>query len=585
MIASRYIIKLLTEKGVKYVFGVTGTAVNMCFVALGEQEGIDYICPLHEQAASMGADGYSRKSNSIGVALATSGPGTSNMLTGCAGAYTDSIPVLYIVGQAGEESSKGVLPIRFFGFQELSSTAVYKSVTKYCTTVSTSDRIRYEIEKALFVATDKRKGPVMLVFPENVLYDEVNVETQKGYTAKEKVTLNNSMLLREVRECYEFLKDAKRPLLLFGAGVHAGNAENEARELSRLIECPVGLSYPARDLMDDQNRLNVGSIGIFGSRGGNFAVQSADLLICVGLRMDKYITGNVELFSPHSKKCIVDIDEGELHKLVTIGIKADMEICSDSKLFLSSLLCQCRENEFVCGCSDWANRINEWKTKYPVCAKEFDTEQSVNPYVFIRELSERLTVDDSIFSDTGLSTIWIGQSFKFKAGQRWFTQFSYSSMGYALPGAFGASFATENRVICVTGDGGIQMSIQELSTVMFYQRKMKIFVICNEGYGLIQKTQDDFRNGHYATDRDNHVPLPNLYKVATSYSIKIVEILSNDEICEKLDSVLKSDEAVLCMVHIPIEKKITPRIRGKAGLENMFPYLTEETIWNEIDEN
>ena len=569
MLVSRYIVDFIKSKGIEYVFGITGTVVNMCFVALGEKNGIDYVCPLHEQTASMGADGYSRVSGNIGIAIGTSGPGTTNMVTGCAGAFVDSVPVLYLVGQTSISNSKQSNQVRHFGFQELDTEKVFSSITKYVSTVDEPLKTKYELEKALYIALSDRKGPTMLIFPENVLYSEIDETKLDSF----KPNKNKKNVFENYDNIVKLIKDSKRPLLLLGNGVHISKAESLAQTFIKRTSIPFALTYPARDLMETNNILNVGSIGIFGSQYGNMAIQNADLLICVGARMDRYVTGsNPSLFSPNSKKVVVDIDEEELNKLKSLSVLPNVAVLEDAALFFSKML------KYEYGCINdkyekWIDFINLNKKMFPLCQKSFYSENTVNPYVFIKSLSDGLKEGDYLFTDTGLSAVWVGQSFEFKKGQRWFTQFSYSSMGYGLSASIGGSFATKSRVICITGDGGIQMSLQELATLKYYNKNVKVFVVCNDGYGLIQKTQDDYNNGHYATDRYNHVPLPDLKRLVEAYDLKCLEIQTNEQLISIIKESLSFDGPVVCLVHIPISKKITPRIKGNKKLDEMYPYF------------
>lgn len=568
MIVSKYIAKYLAERKIGYVFGVTGTAVNMCFVSLGEQEGIDYVCPMHEQGASMGADGYCRVSGITGVAIGTSGPGTSNMLTGCVGAYMDSIPIVYIVGQAGSGSSKKDTNVRFFGFQEMNSFDIFKPVTKYITNVTNPYLIKFELDKAFDIAESNRKGPCMLVVAEDVLYADIDLSQLISYEKHEKrIAFTNK---KDVLECIEWLNNAKKPILLLGAGVHCANAEDEVYELAMRLGIPIALTFPARDLLDDSCELNIGAIGIFGSRGGNKSIQDADFILGIGVRLDRFVTGTPCAFAAEAKKILVDIDNEELNKYEAIGIQVDKAIHSDAKCFIIELLNALDTTGYVHQHDDFVKKCYEIRIANPLVETSYYGENTVNPYIFIQSLSRSLDERDTVFTDTGLSAVWVGQAFTFKRGQRWHTQFNNSSMGYALPAAIGASFANDNRIICITGDGGLQMSVQEFANVEYYKKNIKIFVICNDGYGLIQKTQDDYNNGHYATDRINHVPLPDVIKVAEAYGIDTIEINNNEEINEKIDCILSCTKPVVCIVRIPITKRISPRVKG-GDLLNMYP--------------
>lgn len=566
MLVSEYIIKKLRSGGVKHVFGVTGTAVNMLFVTLGKEEGIDYICPLHEQGAAMGADGYARVSRRLGVAIATSGPGATNMVTGCAGAYTDSIPVLYILGQAAWSKARG--GVRAFGFQEVELEKIYGPITKYAKELKSAQAIRYELEKAVYIAENGRKGPVALIIPENILYEHIDETILEGFKPDRQKKRIGKKETAVMSPCLKMIKDSQRPLFLFGAGIHKAGAEEEAVSIARKMGIPVALSYPARDLMDWDDPLNVGSVGVFGEEAGNMALSEADMIIAVGVRFDQQLTGKTEYFSQGAKKIVVDIDKNELEKLNKVGIDADT-FEADAKDFLIWLE-RMYDEAGVADTRQWVEKIRSVKKEHPICKPFYKDEPFLNPYFFMDCLSSCLGEKDIIFSDTGLSTAWIGQGFKFKKGQRWHTQFSYSSMGYALPGALGGSFAKDGRVICICGDGGLQMSLEELGTLSFFRRNIKLFVIVNEGYGMIQKTQDDFNNGHHGTDRKHHVPLPDVLRISRAYGLNTYEIKSNKECHIVIKQILSDDSPAFCAVYIPMEKKIQPRVKAGSPLYEMI---------------
>lgn len=570
MLVSKYIAKFLAENQIKYVFGITGTAVNMCFVGLGEEEGIDYVCPMHEQGASMGADGYSRVGRHLGVAIGTSGPGATNMVTGCAGAYTDSVPVLFIVGQA-MQSTRADNNTRFFAFQEIDLVSIFKPITKYVNEVTDQKQIKYELGKAMSIALRGRKGPCVLVIPEDILYADIDPDKLPKYEDECKQGEYEENI-ESIRKACGFivskLKKAKKPILLFGGGVHQSCAEEDALNVIHKLSCPTALTFPARDLLGDDSKYNIGSIGIFGTIAGNKMIQNSDYIISIGARLDRYITGNPPDFAKNAYKVVVDIDENELNKFDVLGPHVDYKIMADIKVFLKIFLEEIKK-EKISVKESYVQEALHLRKQYPLLKSSYAIEDTVNPYYFVDRLSFALRNDDIIFTDTGLSAIWIGQSFKFKQGQRWHTQFAYSAMGYSLPAAIGGYFAVKKRVICIAGDGGLQMSIQELCNLEYYRPDIKVFVICNDGYGLIQKTQDDFKNGHHATDRKHHVPLPDIIQVANAYKIPTFEISNNKEIDEALTKILNVDGPVLCAVKIPISKRISLRVRG-GDLDNMI---------------
>ncbi len=568
MNSSEYVVRYLAARNVKKVFGIIGSAMYTLFTALGETEGIDYICPLHEQAAGMGADAYARVTNQLGVAVGTIGPGATNMLTACAGSYLDSVPVLYLIGVNGQNSTRGDIPIRSYSFQEIEIMKMFEPITKYCAIVKSPDDIKDILNQAFDAALSGRKGPVAVFLPEDVMYADTNLDLQieeKDYDVSQAKAEP-----KQIEECVSLLKKAKRPLLLFGAGVIQSNCEEEARKLIKRLGCPVALSYPARPLIDSDDALNVGSIGIFGTRSGNWAMQNADLILCIGIRLEPYVIGNAKEFGKNADIIVVDVDPSELEKFSTKGPKIHRLIESDAGNFIRQFnaydIDPIVDSDAI---HAWIATINDWKKSYPICSEEYYSETDVNPYVFMDELSKQLERDDIITTDTGLSCVWVGQAFRFKEGQKWLSQFAFSAMGYSLAAAIGAALADDKRVICITGDGGLQMNIQEFASAIYHNLDLKIFTVCNEGYGLIQKTQDDFNKGHYATDRENHVPLPNSGEIARAYGFRVFDIYENDRLAEKIHEVITAKGPVFCSVHVPMTKKITPRVKG-GDLMNMI---------------
>lgn len=584
MNVSKYIVEYLRDQGVKHVFGVIGSAMYRVFQALGETDGIDYICPLHEQGVSMGADGYSRSGDTLGVAIATCGPGTTNLCTGCGGAYTDSVPILYLVGYPNINGTKGKMPIRHLAYQEFDIVEMFKPITKYVKLVTRPEDIRYELQKAIMLATTGRKGPVMLVLPENVMFSDVNTDELIPYCGNVQRTYEEDKLEEAVRYSFESVKKAKKPVLLFGGGIRGAGAVKEARQLSLACNCPTAMTYPMRDLLDFRDPLNTTSVGIFGTRAGNYAIHTADVLLCIGARLDAYLTGDARRFAPNAKVIVVDIDQGELDKLPQIGVKTDKRYCLDAKRFINGLLMKIRETKNgLPDYKNWVGCVNRWKEKYPIVEPSYFEEKGTNPYVFLKELSGLLEDEDRIVVGSGMACAWVGQAFEFKKGQRWIMQFSIGAMGYGLCAAIGASFATDDRVVCITGDGSLQMSINELATVAFYNKDIKIFIICNEAYGLIQKTQDDWDCGHYATDREHHLPLPDSSAVARAYSLPVYDIYENKDVKRVIEEVLAADGPVFCAVHVPLENKIPVRSKG-GRLDNLFPFLSEDEVKRDLEE-
>lgn len=577
---SDFIAETLRDHGVKYVFGVqgSGTIVQM-FDSVAQCEGIDYVCTLHEQAAGMAADGYAHVNGTIGACLATAGPGASNLYTCVAGAYYNSIPVVFIVGQTQSYSIRKDPSLRFYGFHENCIEDMFKPVCKYVTQILDKEHAVYEIEKAVHLSTEGRPGPVVIAIPDDITWLQIEPETQTHFIPDaEKEPAENA--------CGEFtqlLYNARRPIIIAGRGICCSGAKAEFRSLIDLLNWPVALTWGAKDLLPNDDERNVGGFGNMATRGGNFAVQNADVVLSIGARLDSAQTGNAAAFARHASVISVDVDPAELEKYRTFGIKCDYAVCCDAKRFLRDLTASLDRGRLQ-QIGDWLSKISEWKTKYPVCKAEYYDEAEINPYVFTDCLSELAEAGDVIVTDASTSKNYVFQSLRVKNDQNVFTWWNYCCLGYGLPAAVGAAFADRNRrTIAVMGDGALQFNIQELSTVMFHRLNMKILVFDNGGFSNIIHQQDAYLGGkRYGSDRENGLPLPDSARIAAAYGFPVVEIYRNDEMREKLDLALRMDGPVFCAIHIPIERKVVPARKGSDPLEDMTPKLSPGELYDEM---
>ncbi len=577
---SDYVASFLAKQGIKHVFVITGGASAHLIDSIAKTRGIEYICPQHEQAGAMAADAYARVTGNLGAAIATSGPGATNMLTGVCCSFYDSIPVLYITGQVSTFRCKKNMGMRQLGFQETDVTAIFKPITKYAVKISDSQKIRYELEKAVYIARSGRPGPVLVDIPDNLQRSDVDPGLLKPFVV-EKTKENNRELDKKIDQCLGLLSKAKRPVVIFGWGIYLAGAQKQALSFVKNSGIPVAPTWAMSYLFPASHPQLIGSFGTHGTRYGNFAVQNADLILSIGARLDTRQAG-----SPHStfargaKKIVVDIDGCELKKFEKLSMKIDVSIQADAKDFLGQL------NKRISGIkladiSAWQSKIVAWKNTFPICRKEYFKEKGVNPYVFVKILSEQALPGDVIFADTGCSLAWLLQSFAFKKGQKLFSAFNNTPMGYVLPASIGASFALGKKpVICITGDGGLQINIQELATIVRHNLPIKIFLFNNHGYSMIRQTQDQWFCSRYeASTIESGLAFPDFIKVAKAYGYKTVTISRAKEIPEGIKETLSSSKAVFCNIEILPEHRVTPQVKFGRAIEDGEPLLDRKDFF------
>lgn len=572
---SDYVINFLASIGVRHVFLITGGAVIHLVDSFRNNKNIDYICVQHEQAAAMAADAYTRVGNSIGVAMATSGPGATNLITGIGCSWFDSIPCLYITGQVNTYESVGKKKVRQVGFQETDIVSISKPLTKFSYKIDDPKKIRYYLEKAVYIATSGRPGPVLLDIPLDVQRAEINPDELEGYKKEEISDQQITDVKEKVKECVKLIQESKRPVILAGGGIRNAKATKELKKIAEISGIPVVVTFNGLDSFSHDNELYAGFIGVYGQRDANFTIANSDLLIGIGTRLDSRQTGTKpETFARKAKKIIVDIDPEELNQRV----KADIAISCEAKLFLELLI---KEGKLIKKkrVGEWKKKIKEWRTKYPICKKEYyDLKEKVNPYVFMKTLSEELAKDDIVIVDTGANLMWGIQTLEPKDNQRVFSAGGMSPMGYSFPAAIGASVCFNKKpVICTIGDGGMQINIQELQTVKYYDLPIKVFIINNKSYGIIKQYQELYLDSRYeASDYKKGYSCPDFVKIAEAYGIKTETIKNHSELREKIRKVLDASKAVVCDVEIHPDSRIIPKLEVNNPIEDQKPYLDRE---------
>lgn len=577
MKVSDYIAEFLATKlGVKHVFVLTGGCIIHAIDSVARRKDIHYIPVQHEQSAAMAADAYSRITGNIGVTFSTSGPGATNLLTGTCCSYYDSIPVLSITGQVPADQLKRDSGSRQIGFQETDVVSIFKSVTKYAALIDDPSRIRYELEKAAYIAKSGRPGPVLLDICDDVQRAEIDPEKLESFSvpAQKKDTKPLKQAWAQVKT---LLEGSKRPVAVLGGGIRLAGAIEEAKQFVRGLGVPYSLTWAGMDFLPHDDPYFVGGFGVTSGRPGNFAVQNCDLLIAVGTRLDSHEAGpNPRQFARGAKKVVVDIDSSELEKYGPMGMVVDLPICADVRDFFevansSPTKIPVRELE------PWLEKTSQWKRKYPICPEEYYHQDRVNPYVFMKELSRLSGDEDIILTDCGSNLIWTMQGFESRGKQRIISAFNHSPMGYSFPACIGAALAAGRPVTCITGDGGFHLNVQEMATIQRHQLPIRVFVMDNHGHGIIQGTLNAWLDGrHHAASPEFGLPDPDYAKLAQAYGIKAERIENHLELEDKITKVLSANEPILCQVELLPMNQISPKLLYGRPLEDSHPLLDRE---------
>jgi acetolactate synthase I/II/III large subunit len=569
----QYVANFLFNKGIKDVFVIEGSASAGLVVGVSEIKGMNYYCSHHEQAGSFCVDAYAKTTGKVAVMIATSGPGGQNCLNGIAASYYDSVPAIYITGQVNSRFIKPSNKIRQHGFQECDIVSMSSPITKYSTLVRETKMISYELEKAYHLATTGRQGPVLLDIPMDIQQSEYIEGEQLDYCPEEdNVKLNE--LSPELIDIYNLIKKSERPVILVGGGVQLSQANKLMHEFISITGIPFFVTWNMIDFCDNNNNLFGGRVGTYGGDGRNFGIQNADLLIAIGSRISGRITGGVvDSFARCANKVIVDIDAYELQYQ---QVKGDINIVSDAKYFLKLMINILKNEKPKFNFESWRKKIKYWKTEFAVFPKEYMLNANVvNPYYFIKNLSESLDSNAIMVYEAGGNCVVTSQAFEAKQGQRLFSNNGNSSLGYALPASIGASISSKMQdVICITGDGGMNFNIQELQTIKHHSLPIKIFIFNNYVYGITKAYRETNYNSNYAgVDSDHGISNPNFINIAKAYGIKAISISNDLEVDKIINQVLDFDGPVVCDVNMKNMYDYKPRLGWGVPIEEQYPFL------------
>jgi len=571
---SDYVISFLEGKGIKDIFMLSGGFCLPLVDSVGKST-INHICTLHEQAAAIGAEAYAQYKNSPGVCIVTAGPGGTNTVTGVASAWLDSIPIIILSGQVQRKDVRGQREVRQIGFQEIDMPSIVRPITKYAKTIMDPKEAKEVMEKAWHLATSGRQGPVWIEIPLDVQSAMIDPDTLEGYKIQKPDRRKNE-LRKLVTKFYELLEGSERPVILAGNGIRSARAETRFLDLARLLGIPVMTTWKAIDFMDEEDQLFVGRPGLAGQRGANFSQQTSDLFISIGARLDHGQTAfNHTNFARNAKKVMVEIDKAEIDKM---DFQVDCSIDFDAGEFIDEAIAQYQLSKDFSG---WLAKCKEWQRKYPVVVPEYwEQKDLVNNYVLIDVLSELMKPSDLLVpGSSGACSEVTMQAFRTKKGMRIFNSEGLGSMGFGIPSAIGACIASKGRhTICVDGDGGFVMNIQELETVRRLQLPIKFFILNNSGYVSIRNSQDKHFDQQLASSEAGGVTLPDFEKIAKSYGLTYCKIGSQEQIHKEVQSVLDITGPVVCEIMMLDVHETLPRNSTHKREDGTFVSLPMEDL-------
>ena len=585
---SDYVVDVIAGTGVKHVFMLTGGGAMHLNDSLGRSKRLEYVCNLHEQACAIAAEAYGQYTNNLGVCMVTTGPGSTNTLTGVAAGWMDSTPMLVISGQVKRADLSHGKGIRQMGFQEINIVPIVESITKYAVTVTDPDSIRYHMEKAIWLAQNDRPGPSWIDIPLDVQATDINPEEQASFSPADHNLIKSddqNFLTTQAGKTLELLSKSKKPIILVGNGVRLAKAEEKLYELVKKLNIPVLTTWKALDLFEENDPLYIGRPGAVGQRAANFAQQNSDWLLMLGARMDMGQTAYMHKYlAREAKKIMVDIDENEIKKMET---KIDLPIPTDAGVFIDEILKQLEsaridDSEF----EKWREQCREWKEKFPVVLPEFwEYDDGVSIYALVEAISEAIGSGDIFVpGSSGACSEVAMQAFKSKKKVRVFNSEGMGPMGFGISAALGGCVASgSKRTICIDGDGGFAMNTQELETIRRLNLPVKFFVLDNDGYASIRATQETYFEGKfYGSTEKGGLTLPRLGAIASAYDIEYDEMASSRDIESAVAKGLETEGPMICRVRVSSKQVTAPRVMSRQTENGSMETAPMEEMWPPI---
>ena len=580
-----YIIDYIYKRGTDTIFTLAGGGAMFLNDAVIQHKKIRYICNHHEQACAMAAEAYAKIGEKVGAVMVTSGPGSTNAITGLMEAYQNSIPVIFISSQAKKSQMvafSGVPTLRQFGIQEVNIIPIVKSLTKYAAIVEQPEDVKYHLEKAYNEMLSGRPGPVWLDIPPDIAATELPKDLKKFLFPKKEV---NKKLSNQIRQVINLIENAKKPLIIAGGGIKLAHARDEFLQLINKFKVPVVVPDMGIDLLEYSHPCYIGHGGTRGDRAGNIVIQQADLIIILGSRLAVPFTGHeYDKWAPNAKKIVVDIDPGEHQKKT---IKIDLFIKSDVKEFINKLSLNIKDRLQLVS---WLKKCQNIKKNYALKLVTVSTDKTnhINMYEAVGEITNQSKPGDIFTTDAGITAYVTTQSLKIKKNQRLILPGATLTMGYNLPAVIGIWAANKKRrIICITGDGSFQLNIHELQTIAHHKILAKIFITNNQGYLAIRTTQKNFFQGRLIGEgKKSGVSFPDNKKIAYAYGLKYFKAETKKELKKVIHDALNFNGAVLCDLSLPYwqdtlsvsSKQLESGKIVSLPIDDMYPFLSEEEM-------
>jgi len=546
------IVEALQKEGVEVIFGYPGGAVIPLYDVLYDAKEIKHILTRHEQAAAHAADGYARATGKIGVCVATSGPGATNLVTGIATAYMDSIPMVAFTGQ---------VPTSMIGndaFQEANITGITYSVTKHNYLVKKIDELPYILKEAFYIATTGRKGPVLIDLPKDILTSK----TDFSYPEKVKIRSYNPNYkgnLKQIKKSAELIDISEKPVIYAGGGVVSSNASKELIQFAHHTNIPVTTTLMGLGVFPEDDSLSLKMLGMHGTKYANYAISESDLIIAIGARFDDRITGNISEFAPYARIIHIDIDPTAISK----NVRVDIPIVGDAKDVISQLISLTRKGKER---KNWHKRINDWKKDYPL---KYENNGELKPQFIVEKICELTKGEAIIATEVGQNQMWAAQFYKYIKPRTFISSGGLGTMGYGFPASIGAQIGCPERVVFdIAGDGSFQMNIQELATAVNYKIPVKIAILNNGYLGMVRQWQQLFYHSRYS--QVNLGSCPDFVKIAEAYGAVGIRIDKTEEVEPSLKKALATQGPVVMDFRIPPEENVYPMVPAGAALTQMI---------------
>jgi acetolactate synthase-1/2/3 large subunit len=574
MKVSDYIVKFLENMNVKYVYGFIGGSITHLFDSLSKSQKIKFIHCYHEQAAAFGASASAKLSGNLSVALATSGPGATNLITGIAEAYFDSSPVLFITGQVNTYDFKYDLKVRQKGFQETDIVKIVNPIIKYSVLVDDFKNVELELKKAVSIALNGRKGPVLLDLPMDIQRQMIKVSSSSFTidTQKIKCLLDDKV----INDILKLILSSKSPIILAGGGCSFSDSKSELLKFAEKLNIPVVVSLMGKDAFPHNHELFGGFIGAYGNRYSNILLAKSDLLIVLGSRLDSRQIGNEKTPFLNKKIIRIDIDKDEIE---SSKLKYHTKLICDVKQFLKSTnLILEREKVVLPKNEEYILNIQKLKKRFDPISEMHRAHEEDWHYRVMKGISDNLADDDIVCVDVGQNQMLAAQVLNIRRNQRFINSGGMAPMGYALPAAVALSIETKKRAIIITGDGGMQINIQELNNVAFYKLPIIIFVFNNKSLGMIKQFQKLYFNSNYfATDEKSGYNSCNFTEIAKAYGIEAIQIHQNENAILEVSKILQKPKMPLLVEFIMnYQSYVYPKLEYNKPIDEIDPSLGDE---------